>query len=348
MRSATPLQALNRQHKKVRYQQIDVIKGLATVAVILLHAFTYEELLSSFAIFHIWQAVPLFMILMGLNLGLSPVGSQTSLAAIYNSKGFRKKVKRIVVPVLVLYGVALAAGGVWHYFTGEDKIQFKWLSFLGLLPVTGRGNYFITLVLQSLVLLPFIGHYYQRLPGATIVVLIVLEVVFLLWFAPFTFSVEQTYLYSAAFPRYFSAIAFGLVLSEVVVLPLQKKRLLPLLLLALASAVFLYQILYNISDFDVVRQEWQTQFVLSFGYAALLVLLLFRFLPNWSENWVLSLLARIGKASYHIFLIQIVYFGLVAQEYSFALALAICLPAGYVFFLLESKLLQGRPDSRKH
>ncbi|WP_187260879.1 acyltransferase family protein [Pontibacter beigongshangensis] len=337
MSFASSLEARAIASKKVRYQQIDVLKGLAIVSVLLLHALSYEMLLQAYAIFHIWQAVPLFMILMGLNLGLSPAGSKTPLLRIYLSQGFRKKVGRIVVPVLVMYVVSLLAGFVWYQVTGQYLIAFSWLNAIGLLPVTGRGNYFVTLVLQSLLLLPLIGYLFQRRPWLTVILLVLLEVLFLLWANQFSFSEEQAYLYSAAFPRYFSAVAFGLALSCAVPQPASFRNVLLLLLLAIASGSFLYQISYDISDFKLVREEWQSQCVLAFGYAALLVLVLFRLLPNHSDNKLLGLVAALGKASYHIFLIQVLYFGLAGQDYPVVQALAVCLPAGYLFYLLERK-----------
>ncbi|MFT2011029.1 acyltransferase family protein [Pontibacter sp. 13R65] len=337
MSSASPLEAPLVSHKRMRYQQIDVIKGLATVSVILLHALEYEALLQTFAIFHIWQAVPLFMILMGLNLGLSPAGTQTPLLQLYLSKGFRKRIKRLLMPVLLMYLVSIGVGFIWHSITGKNPVTYKWLNLLGMFPVTGPGNYFVTLVWQSLLLLPLIGYFYKRKPGVTIVLLVVLEVGFLLLCEGLTFSKEYDYLYSAAFIRYFSAVAFGLALSQVVSEPTKPKIWFLLLILALASVCFLYHIQYQLSDFTLVRKEWQAQCVLAFGYAALLVVLLFRIFPVVSANRGLLLTAAIGKASYHIFLVQILYFGLAAQNYSPIQALAVCLPLGYLFYLIDSK-----------
>ena len=54
-------------HKK-RSINIDVIKGLGILSVILLHTFNTEYLLKIGAPFYIWQAVPVFIILQGFNL----------------------------------------------------------------------------------------------------------------------------------------------------------------------------------------------------------------------------------------------------------------------------------------
>jgi peptidoglycan/LPS O-acetylase OafA/YrhL len=97
-----------------------------------------------------------------------------------------------------------------------------------------------------------------------------------------------------------------------------------------------------------VREEWQTQCVLAFSYAALLILILFRLLPNHSDNKLLAMVAALGKASYHIFLIQILYFGLLGQDYPVVQALAVCLPAGYLFYLLERKYTRRNASITEH
>ena len=47
--------------KQSYLEQIDFIKGLAAVSVILLHTLPLSVLYGSFAVYHIWQAVPIFL-----------------------------------------------------------------------------------------------------------------------------------------------------------------------------------------------------------------------------------------------------------------------------------------------
>ncbi|MGV3502986.1 MAG: acyltransferase family protein [Adhaeribacter sp.] len=321
------------------YQQIDVVKGLAIISVILLHSLELGFRQSTYAAFHIGQAVPLFLILMGLNLGLATNGRRQAFSALYTRLYFERRVDRLLVPLLLVYLASFLAGVAWLWITQQNKININGYSLIGLLPVSGPGNYFVTLVLQSILLLPLIGYFFQRQPVLTVLLLVAGEVLFLLLSNSVRLFDENNYLYSAALPRYFSAIAGGLILSRLVVRPLRARTLALLLLLALGSAAYLFEVVYLNLQVPGIRADWDTQNLLAFGYAASLLLLLFKLLPQRSNKGALRFLAALGKASYHIFLVQVVYFGLVTLPQSQVLFnLACCLLLGYLFYRYDEPL----------
>ncbi|MGV3587513.1 MAG: acyltransferase family protein [Adhaeribacter sp.] len=317
------------------YQQIDVIKGFAIIAVIILHSVNEQVLLNTYSILHIWQAVPLFIIIMGLNAGMSIGNKQPQLADLYTKTYFKKKFERIGIPFLVIFVLSIVLGYVWYWFTGQYKIEFRASNLMGVLPVAGPGNYFITLTFQSILLLPLFKYLFKWHPLTVLILLVVLEVIFLLISVNLHLFTRNNYLYSAAFPRYFSAIAFGLVLSKVVIRPFRATKIILITSAAFISCVYLLEITYGYLDIPQIKEEWKTQNVLTFSYAAFMTFLLFKALPNHSENWFLKFLAAMGKSSYHIFLVQIVYFGLINQKDYLLLNLLICLTIGYLFCRFE-------------
>lgn len=332
----------NPSPKKQHLQQIDVVKGIAIVAVLLLHSFTRKELENSFAVYHIWQAVPLFLVVMGLNLGLSVQNKPQHLQHLYNRKYFTKKAARILVPFILVFILSIVVGLLWEWLKGEEVLEFNGYTWLGVFPVTGRGNYFITMLLQSILLLPLIGYGFRHWPKSTFGVLVLLEVLFQLWAANLPYFKEDGYLYDAAFPRYFSAIALGLWLSTLVWKPLKRGDVLLVLLLGLVGAVCLYFLQYERLPLKgYIRPEWRTQQVLTFGYAALLVWLALKLLPNFTNFIPVRLLAELGKASYHIFLVQVVYFGLAQQELPVLANILVPVAIGYLFYKYEPALLFG-------
>ncbi|AKD04677.1 acyltransferase [Pontibacter korlensis] len=327
---------------KQHLQQIDVIKGVAIVAVLLLHSLSRKELEQSYAIYHIWQAVPLFMVVMGLNLGLSLRGKTQRLQQLYTRKYFTKKAARIFVPFVMVFLLSIVAGLIWEWLQEESVLEFNFYTWVGVFPVTGRGNYFITLLLQSILLLPVIGYTFSRWPGLTTVGLVVLEVLFQLWAAQFSYFEENNYLYDAAFPRYFTAVAFGLWLSTLVWAPFRWRYFAVLATLAVVAAFCMYFLVYQGLELkSLLRPEWQSQQLLTFGYAAFIVWLTIKLLPSFSNFIPLRLLAELGKASYHIFLIQVVYFGLADQDLPLLLNLSVPIVLGYLFFKYEPTLLFG-------
>ena len=321
------------------YQQIDVAKGLAIISVILLHSLELGFRQSAYAAFHIGQAVPLFMIMMGLNLGLASAGRQLHFSGLYTRLYFERRVDRLLVPLLLVYVASFLAGVLWLWIKDQNKIDFNCYSLIGLLPVSGPGNYFVTLVLQSILLLPLIGYFFQRRPVPTVIFLVVAEVLFLLLGNTISLFDQNNYLYSSALPRYFSAIALGLILSRLVTRPLKAAILVPALLLAGASAAYLFEVVYQGVQVPGIRADWDAQNLLAFGYAAFVLLLLFKVLPRHSNKKVLKFLAELGKASYHIFLVQVVYFGLVVlPQDQVLLNLACCLLLGYLFYKYDEPL----------
>jgi len=320
------------------YQQIDVIKGFAIISVIILHSVDTKELLKTYSVLHIWQAVPLFMVLMGLNAGMSVFNKKPRFSELYTITYFKKKFERIIIPFLIIFVFSIVLGFVWYWITGQFKIEFRKSNLMGVLPVAGPGNYFITLTFQSILLLPAITYLFKWRPFAAIISLVVLEVAFLLISDDLRLFTRNNYLYSAAFPRYFSAIAFGLVLSKLVFRQARTTKITLITSAALISGVYLLEIMYGDLDLPHIKDEWKTQNVLTFSYAAFVILLLFKALPDHSNNWLLKFLATMGKSSYHIFLLQIVYFGLINNRFNLVQNLIICLILGHLFCRYEKRI----------
>lgn len=322
---------------KQHYLQIDILKGLAIIAVLLLHSLTREQLAGSYAVFHIWQAVPVFMVLMGLNLGMSYGSKTLHFDQLYTVHYFQKKSLRIIFPLLLLYVVSLIAGYYWEQVYGREVYTLGWKNFIGVLPVSGKGNYFISLLLQSLIMLPLIGYTFNRWPIRTGFLLVLIEISFQLIAYRIAYLDHDRYLYDAALFRYFGAIGLGLWLSRLITS--SDKRFSWLLLLAgIASGVYLYFHQYHHINLPYIRPEWQAQIFLTFPYAALLIFAGVVAFPQQSSHPVFRAVATVGQASYHIFLVQVLYFGLIVDDTDVALNVGICLVAGLLFYWLETNL----------
>lgn len=328
---------------KKRFQQIDVLKGGAILAVILLHSLTKPQLLQTYAVYHIWQAVPVFLILMGVNLGLGLKYNDTNQELLYSLEYFSKKASRIILPFLFIFLFSFLLGLVWQKLYQVNVIEFSNDTYFGKLPVSGKGNYFITLLFQFILLQPLIGFSFTRHPIYTTIGLVLLEVAFLIISKSFHLFDSQTYLYSAALPRYFSALAYGLWIARFIQQPFKLRPLLLLIVSGILGATYLYTVTYTKVSIPIVYQSWISQNVLSFGYPAALVLLVILLLPAKSNNILLGTIAKLGQASYHIFLTQVVYFGLISNYYNISQNLIICVALGYLFFLAENTL-----RNRKH
>ncbi len=322
---------------KQHFQQIDILKGLAIIAVLLLHSVSREQLNASYAVFHIWQAVPIFMVLMGLNLGMSYASKTLHFDQLYTPNYFQKKALRIIFPLLLMYIFALVAGYVWEQIYAREVYTLGWKNLIGVLPVSGKGNYFITLLLQSLIALPLIGYTFNRWPIRTSLVLLLLEIAFQLIAYQISYFEEDRYLYDSALFRYFSAIALGLWLARLI-LTSERRYSWLLILAGIASSIYLYFHQYQGISLPYIRPEWQAQLFLTYPYAALMIYLGILTFPQQSNFIAFRIMATVGKASYHIFLVQVLYFGLIKDNTNIALNLTFCLLVGLIFYWLESFL----------
>ena len=84
--------------------QIDLLKGLAIISVILLHTWPEKVLLITGAPFHIWQAVPVFILIAGYVGTLSYKRRDTArLRQCYGRSLLSHRFKRILVPFTLLF-----------------------------------------------------------------------------------------------------------------------------------------------------------------------------------------------------------------------------------------------------
>jgi len=81
---------------------VDFVKGIAAVSVVLLHTIPVSVLKGTFAVFHIWQAVPIF-IFISFFLGFRNLEGKAEVFKFYFSIDKIKKLfLRIWVPLLLL------------------------------------------------------------------------------------------------------------------------------------------------------------------------------------------------------------------------------------------------------
>ena len=302
--------------------EIDFIKAAAIIAVILLHSLPAPILLVSLAPFHIWQAVPIFIMAAGFT------GTLATGRGFYSQSRFRRLFSRFLVPFLVVWMVEVmilifagkAAPGrvAGSLFTGGS----------------GPGSYFIPLFFQHLLVFPFLLRLKRKVAENRQPLLLAALFVFalLLDWGCRVLAVPQD-LYRLLYVRYLFAAVLGSWLAES---DWQGKKLLAG---ALAGAFYIYLVSYRGSDFLLPYPAWGFQHAPAYLYTAGLFVLLWRVAEKLS--FLDRLLLPLGRASYHIFLFQMVWFWKVAHHLTalpgglwsaVPLNLMVCLAAGRLFF----------------
>lgn len=134
---------------------IDLIKGLASISVVLLHTIPESYLIKSFAVYHIWQAVPVFLFI-SYYLRFRDLEKKNGFFKGYYSK-YRiiKLFKKIWVPLLILAGVE----AIYFFVIGNNSRAVGSLFCYD----NGPGSYYVWCYMQIWLLIPAIYYLLKRL-----------------------------------------------------------------------------------------------------------------------------------------------------------------------------------------
>lgn len=322
-----------------RLAQIDILKGLAILAVLGLHTVTSRQLRDWGGAFWLGQAVPVFVVLMGLNAtGSLLTRAREGLRGVYTRGYLLSRLDRLYVPFLTVFLLSALIAAAQGSLTVRAILGGL---VTGLLPYSGPGNYFITFAFEFALVFPALVVAFGRRPAATVVACFALALAGEVVVPHVTPIAQHPYVWDSSFLRLLPWVAVGMLLAR---LMLHGKPLPGWWLLA-AAAAGVYLLAVTV-DGDVLRLSlggWGSlgQTSLAAFYSGFLVALGLRYLPVTSSGVVARGLSAVGRASYEIFLLQILWFSLVDATHlaMYPLSVAACAGSG----LLLHRALQSVP-----
>ena len=320
-----------------RNQTIDVMNGLAIICVILQHTLSATCLTSIYRIFHLEQAVPIFMLISGYVFTLSYKNKDIiELKNLYNLNVLKGRIKRLYVPFLTIYFIEIL---VYYIFVSKNldaSFIFKNLILGGF----GPGSYYPVIMFQFIFIIPIIYVIsYKKLNYSLPI-----------FFAFGVFFDMLTYLsgmpeeiYRLLIGRYIFAIALGSYLA------LNQNKMNKMLLYSgsILSIIYMYSSVYL--DYSIFGHiDWSPQQAPAYFYTAFLFIVGMNFLPK-KTGFLLTTITKFGKASWHIFLIQMLYFwairpGFISPSlglqqdsiYAIIIDIMTCVTIGYIFYTVEN------------
>lgn len=318
-------------------KKIDYLKAIAIIFVIILHSVPKQVLNFSLAQLHIWNAVPIFIILMAFTTYIS---LNKNYSTIYPEKYFSRRFKRILIPLIPVLILTLALGLLLN-----KEIYFGLETIVAHMPLTGKGNYYITLTIFYLIISPILFNLYKKYTYKAIICSFFINALCEL-LAKYLF-INNAYLYSAYIFRYLFLIFLGFYLFEVII---NNKKLNKYIYFGFIIS-FIYLLLCSNENFYIpfFISTWKRQLFISAFYPIVLVYLFFMFIPEKFD-----FLIPIGKASYHIFLTQMVFFivdpvriilkaigipFIIIYPISIISNILICIFVGILFYKIENKLI---------
>jgi peptidoglycan/LPS O-acetylase OafA/YrhL len=346
--------------QKSRINQVDLLKGLAIISVILIHIFPIWFLTWTGAPFYLWQAVPVFLLLAAFTGSLAYKSQKRkNLADCYDPSLLIRRYKRILLPfaliwilqlIVILFIIPpnfpLDSVNVYSLRSGIPEMLANFFS-----GGSGPGNYFIPVILQQIIILPVFYWLAVRFsPDRMLIIAFMTNIA--LEFSLVLAGVPPG-IYGILYVPYFMAGAAGVWLA------FQSKKIVPGLIVAgIASAGYIAAVFYF--NFHLWFIDTNGFFnVFSYFWTLLLVAAGLHWLSSQSVTIQSRTVRELGRASWHIFLVQMTFFlffktalvnaintaipgtgllhSLVCLSVMTIPSLGICLLSGYGFYLTEER-----------
>ena len=313
-----------------RNHTIDVLKGIAIILVLITHYEWTQEQRKIFVFpFIVNMAIPVFMIITGYVYSLSLEKQNIQhLEDAYPWKSLLKRSIRYTLPVIAVI--------IWdlcdpHFSVNPDPLErLRW----AINGTAGKGNYYYPVMMQLIFVFPLIYFEVNRKKEWGLLLAFFANAVYelLVW----AYGIP-TGSYRLLVFRYIFLIAAGVCAYKGYKLPIWLS-----LLMTVLGALFISSIIYFGYEPKMVNKDWATvDFIASMWIIPLMIWLLqnakIRFLP----------LEIIGKASYHIFLVQMVYYSgyytelqgkVSTRQGHMILGVGICLAIGVSFYYVEQPI----------
>ncbi|MEZ8788973.1 acyltransferase family protein [Vibrio splendidus] len=289
--------------KKVnsRLIEIDVIKTISIISVILLHSFSAEYLLEVGSPLHLSNAVPMFMLIAGLNSANSILNSQHEFT-FYNE--YSKRIHLKIWKILKIFAVFFAVEFCIFVFLGYDPIEIlKTLPYGGI----GPGSYFIPVFIQHIILFPLVFYVcLKNKDNKPLTFIFFFFIAIIIEYVCVLLSISEE-LYRVLIVRYIFLIFLGCYLAFH---GFNKKFL---LLASVFSILYIIGVNYNDLEVKYIPSYWSSQHYPAYMYTVL-IFYIFKSMSNLiNKTSILNCIAVVSNSTLHIFVFQMLYFLLISK-----------------------------------
>ncbi|MDH6603154.1 peptidoglycan/LPS O-acetylase OafA/YrhL [Bacilli bacterium PM5-9] len=321
-----------------RIEIFDIIKGISAIFIIITHfVFTREQRLQHLFPFYIDTAVPFYMMITGYFFydTFEKVKSY-KIRDFYKKLNLNKRIGRLLFPYLFIIIIEIII------FIYIDR-QFEVINIINK-GGWGPGSYYTFVSIQIVFMAPIIYFLFKKNSKITFAAIIVLDIIYNIYIAPLSSDA-----YRMLSLRYIIFILLGIRLNRSIK---NNENIKISLIFILIGFIFILGYNYlgytpkiyfnwsNASSFPVALYAYGIVFILYKGYI--------RFEKKFN-NFFFNFFSLLGKASYHIFLFQMLFYGpLTDIKYnvdglikkfnfypSLIICIIICLIGGLLFYYFE-------------
>ena len=328
-----------------RNRTLDFIKGIFIIFVIALH-FPFSGDVAHRFLFPFWVefAVPGFLFISGYVYALSYEKKAFSkLEDMYAPKDLLIKCLRFIIPFTIVFIAEQILFRVFGIYTvGIVEYGLRALFFDYLRGGIGMGSYYFPLMIQFIFIFPLIYAYVKRKGIKAVINIFIINIAYEVLKLAFGMSESE---YRLLICRYLFIIAFGCYAC------IGKKEEQGRLYRGFIEGIFalgvFFVLLFSYTSYEPkLFTFWSTTSAPTTLYIAPIMFIIVKMLKV-----KFSPLELVGKASFDVFLVQMVYFVLyencfrygyfanINELLSFVITVAICVVLGILLWLLESKLI---------
>ena len=321
-----------------RNKYIDYLKAVAIIFVIITHnEIDFQTRINILTPLWISMAVPIFMVISGMNFSASVSRSQiSSIRGWYTVKNLVPRFKRILIPYLLV----VVAEVLYLIIRRGASISFG--SFMEHLVVGGYGpgSYYTPILIQFFIIFPlcYFAMKNDKIVGGMFI--IALNIIFELIIHYYNIDTE---IYRLLIFRYLAYIVFGVYIFQSI--KENKAISKPFLVISFCIGLLYLLITRYLGYKPTLLTYWSnTAFPAAF-YVFPIIYMVIRLKQSDRVSLLGKYFALIGKASYHIFLIQMAYFyfgadGKFPTPYTIIVSVVLCVNIGILFYLAETKWIR--------
>ena len=280
--------------KKERIDFLDYLKAICVILVVVTH-YDWQSKHSYIFTMFINMAVPVFMIISGYNFAMSNKRkTDGTMKQMYSPRVIIPKLERFLIPFFAICLVEIVL-----LMIEQKEINPFRIFFMG---AYGPGSYYVPLMIQLLIIFPIIYKLVKKSAKWGIILTGCANLLYEI--AVVAFDMEKYY-YRLCIGRYLLLIAFGCYLYLHPERRLKKREMAAMLMIGMGYIVLVLEHDMDTTLFDF----WKPTAMPIAFYIFPVVVILFRvFYHCHIKGYIGKLLSMIGKASYHIFLVQMVYY----------------------------------------
>ena len=318
-----------------RVHTVDLLKGIGIILVLVTHfSWTTDERKIIVFPFFIDMAVPLFMIVLGYTYSMSFEKHKVdSFGKAYSRKNLLNKLLRYSVPFAIMVVWEMIDPHVYLSAAPPPIIAVvRWI----LRGMVGHGSYYYPVLIQLVFIFPVIYFIVSTQPNRGLVICFFINFIYELLKWAYDIP-EESYRLIAL--RYIFVVAVGVYAYHVRTLKYGCG-----IFVSSLGALFIVGVKYLGYKTSIITYWTGTSFIASLWVAP------FAFYFLQSKKLHLKPLELLGKASYHIFLTQIVYYvgycELLEKKFAsrglhLVFGVFTCVFIGLGFYYLDRRLLSG-------